>query len=264
MPIEKYNTRAQTIDSLLCVGLDADFDKLPERFRQMKNPQFEFNIWIIEQTHEYAAAFKSNIAFYEARGSQGIQELKQTMEYLQEKHPEIYTICDCKRADIGNTNNGYVTSLFDWFGFDAITINPYLGREAVQPFLDRKNKGCIILCRTSNPGAGELQDLVVNKKPIWQIIAEKVRDEWNGNNNCLLVVGATIPAEMEKIRALVGDMTFLVPGVGAQGGSVQDVLRAGRNSQGLGVIINSSRGIIFADSPQKEAQKLRDEIRHSQ
>lgn len=261
MIIDKYNQRARKINSLLCVGLDADFEKLPERFKETDHPQFEFNKWIIEETHEYAAAFKANSAFYEARGDKGIQELKKTMEYLQKDYPDIFTICDCKRADIGNTNNGYVDSFFDWFGFDAITLHPYLGKEALQPFLGRSDKGSIILCRTSNPGAGELQDLEVEGKKIWQIVAEKVSKEWNKNNNCLLVVGATYPDEMKKIRELVGDMTFLVPGIGAQGGDIKSVLKAGLNTKGLGLIINSSRGVIFSTDPQKEARKLCEDIR---
>ena len=260
-PIEKYNTRAKKINSLLCVGLDADFAKLPETFKKEKFPQFEFNIWIIEETNEYAAAFKANSAFYEARGDKGMLELKMTMEYLQKNYPEIFTINDAKRADIGNTNAGYVTAIFDWLGFDAMTIHPYLGQEAIQPFLDRKDKVPIILCRTSNPGAGEFQDLLVEEKPLWQIVAEKVSKNWNKNKNCMLVVGATYPEEMKRIRSLVGEMTFLVPGIGAQGGDVKSVLKAGLNSAGLGLVINSSRGIIFADNPKLEAKKLCEEMR---
>ena len=261
MIIEKYNQRAKKINSLLCVGLDSDFEKIPEKFKSKENPQYEFNKWIIGETHEYAAAYKLNIAFYEARGDQGVRELKLTMDYLRMNHPEIFTICDAKRADIGNTNTGYVTSLFDWFGFDAVTLHPYLGEEALQPFLERKDKGCIILCRTSNPGAGEFQDLLVNNKPLWQVVAEEVSSKWNRNNNCLLVVGATYPEEMKKIRSLVGGMTFLVPGIGPQGGDLEKVMKAGLNSEGLGLIIHSARGIIFADNPKEEARKLSEEIR---
>lgn len=267
MIIDKYNKRAREINSLLCVGLDADFSKIPEKFKKMEFPQFEFNKWIISGVHNFAAAIKCNSAFYEARGDQGIKELKMTMEFLQKNYPDIFTICDCKRADIGNTNQGYVDSLFDWFGFDAVTLHPYLGSEALLPFLERKDKGCIILCRTSNPGAGEFQDLDVQHPmlhknvPLWQIVAEKVSQDWNKSNNCMLVVGATYPEEMKKIRSLVGDMTFLVPGIGAQGGNLEAVMKAGLNSAGLGLIINSSRGIIFSDNPKEEAQKLCEEIR---
>ena len=244
MVIDKYNKRAKKINSLLCVGLDSDFNKIPKRFLKKKFPQFEFNKWIIEETGEYAAAIKCNSAFYEARGDKGITELKKTTEYLQKNYPDIFLIGDCKRADIGNTNHGYVDSFFDYFNFDAITLHPYLGKEALLPFLDRKDKGCIILCRTSNPGAGELQDLKIQEpfnsvqgKPLWQVVAERVSKNWNKNNNCMLVVGATGPKEMKILRALVGDMTFLVPGIGAQGGDLKAVFKVGLNSAGLGLII---------------------------
>ena len=261
MIVDKYNRRAKRIDSLLCVGLDSDFAKIPKRFKIKKFPQFEFNKWIIKETHEYAAAYKANSAFYEARGDKGIAELKMTIDYLKAKHPDIFTILDAKRADIGNTNHGYVSAIFDWLGFDAVTLHPYLGKEALQPFLDRKDKVSIILCRTSNTGAGEFQDLKIKGKALWQIVAEKVSKSWNKNKNCMLVVGATYPKEMEKIRNLAGDMTFLVPGIGAQGGSIRSVLKAGLNKKSLGLIINSSRGIIFSSSPKEEARKLCEEIR---
>lgn len=248
-PIEKFNSRADKINSLLCVGLDP-----------VEPGQFEFNKRIIDQTAQFAAAFKPNIAFYEAYGEQGLKELKLTMEYLQKNYPDIFTICDAKRADIGSTNEGYVKAIFDYFGFDAMTLHPYLGAEALEPFLSRKDKASIILCRTSNPGAGELQDLQSDGKPLWQIVAEKISKEWNKNNNCMLVVGATYPVELKKIREIAGDMTFLVPGVGAQGGSVKEAVQAGINSKGKGMIINSARGIIFAADPAAEAKKLRDEI----
>ncbi len=262
--IEKFDKRAKEINSLVCVGLDADIAKIPERFLEMEHPQFEFNKWIIEETHEFTASYKLNSAFYEARGDQGMRELKMTMDYLIEKHQDIVTIDDAKRADIGNTNNGYVQSVFDWMGFDSITLHPYLGQEALQPFLDRADKASIILCRTSNPGSPEFQDIQSDGKTMWQIVAESVATKWNKKNNCMLVVGATYPEEMKKVRSLVGDMTFLVPGIGAQGGSVEEVMEAGKNSAGRGLIINSARGIIFSDNPKEEAQKLRDEIRKYQ
>ncbi|MCC6323317.1 orotidine-5'-phosphate decarboxylase [Candidatus Nomurabacteria bacterium] len=257
----KYDIRAKEIDSLLCVGLDSDFAKLPEGFRALEFPQFEFNKWIIDQTAEYTASFKVNSAFYEARGDQGIRELKMTIDYINTKHPTIFTILDAKRADIGNTNNGYVEFIYDWLGFDSFTVHPYLGHEAVQPILDRTDKTTIILCRTSNPGARDFQDLIVDGKMVYEIVAKKVSQEWNTNNNCMIVVGATYPEEMKKIRGIVGDMTFLVPGIGAQGGSVEEVVKSGLNSKGLGLIIHSARGIIFAENPKLEAQNLRDEIR---
>ncbi len=260
-PIEKYNTRAQKINSLLCVGLDPDFEKIPERFRVMEYPQFEFSKWIIEETHEYAASYKTNSAFYEARGVEGMKELKMMIDYLKENYPDIFTILDAKRGDIGNTNKGYVTYAFDWLGFDSVTLHPYLGQEALQPFLERKDRVSVILCRTSNPGAGELQDLASKGKMLWRIVAEKVSEEWNKNNNCMLVVGATYPEEMRKIREVTGGMTFLVPGIGKQGGDLEAVMKNGLNSEGLGLLISSTSGVIFAENPKEEARKLCEEIR---
>jgi orotidine-5'-phosphate decarboxylase len=258
--VEKYNRRVDQVDSLLCVGLDSDFARLPERFRTDELPQFAFNRRVIEQTHAYASAYKPNMAFYEARGEAGLTALARTLDYLRAQHPDILTICDAKRADIGSTNQGYVEAIFDRLGFDAVTLNPYLGREALEPFLARADKGCILLCRTSNPGAGELQDLDVGGKPLWQIVAERVRDHWNTRGNCMLVAGATYPGELRHIREIVGDMLLLVPGIGAQGGDVEQTVRAGQTPTGNGMIINSSRGIIFADDPAAAARSLRDTI----
>lgn len=260
MIIDKYNRRVDKVNSLVCVGLDTEFGKLPEEFKKLEYPQFEFNKWIIEQTAEFAAAFKPNIAFYDAQGEQGLKELQMTMEYLQEFHPDLFTICDAKRADIGNTNNGYVTEIFDWLGFDAMTLNIYGGKEAMKPFLDRADKGCIFWCRSSNPGASEFQDLKVEGKPLWQIVAEHISSDWNYNKNCMLVFGATYPEELANARKLMPEMTFLVPGLGAQGGDVAATIKAGLDSNKRGMIVNSARGIIFAKDPAAEARKLRDEI----
>jgi len=262
-PIEKYNKRAKEINSLLCVGLDADFDKLPEQYKKLggSESQFQFNKYIIDTTYPYASAFKPNVAFYEARGTDGIEALKKTMNYIHANYPDVFTILDAKRADIGNTNNGYVTSIFDWLGFDAVTVNPYLGSEAIKPFLDRIDKCSIILAKTSNPGARELQDCVLeNKEILWQHIARKVADEWNTNNNLMIVMGATVPDDVAIARRITGEMTFLVPGIGAQGGDIKNTVTNGINKEGLGLIINSSRGIIFSGDPSGEAKKLRDEI----
>ena len=258
--VEKYERRADAANSLLCVGLDSDFGRLPAHFRSEPLPQFAFNRWIIEQTHACVSAYKPNIAFYEARGEEGIKALGETMAYLQAHHPDILTICDAKRADIGSTNQGYVAAIFDRLGFDAVTLNPYLGREALAPFLERKDKACIILCRTSNAGAGEFQDLVVGGRPLWYVIAQRVSAEWNVHGNCMLVAGATYPDELARIRALVGEMTLLVPGVGAQGGAIARTVRAGLNAQRKGMIVNASRSVIFAADPAEAARTLRDAI----
>lgn len=261
--IDKYNQRAEAVNSLLCVGLDSAINKLPERFRSEYHPQFAFNRWIIEQTHAYASAYKPNIAFYEAQGDQGLHELKLTLDYLRENHPDIFTICDAKRGDNSTSNGGYVEAIFDWLGFDAITLQPYMGSKVLQPFLARQDKGCIILCRTSNPGDEELQDLqLADGKTLWQTVAEKVGHSWNANENCMLVVGATRPDELRQVRAIVGEMTLLVPGIGEQGGSVQAAVTAGLNTERKGMIINASRSIIFMVDPAAEARSLRDEINH--
>jgi orotidine-5'-phosphate decarboxylase len=258
--LQKLERRMEAVKSLVCVGLDPDMRYVPERFRGAALPMFEFGKWMIEQTHEFAAAFKPNMAFYEARGVLGLEELERTMEYLRAEHPEIVTICDAKRADIGNTNRGYVTAIFDTMGFDAVTLHPYLGREALLPFLEREDKASIVLCRTSNPGAGEFQDLLADGKPLWWRVAERVSGEWNAKGNCMLVVGATYPEEMRAIRAVAPEMTFLVPGVGAQGGDVAAVVAAGLNATGKGLLISSSRAILQASDPAAAARTLRDEI----
>jgi orotidine-5'-phosphate decarboxylase len=258
--VGKYDRRVDRANSLLCVGLDSDYEQIPERFKEAGLPQFAFNQWIIEKTYPHVSAYKLNMAFYEARGDEGIRALKLTLEYLSDHHPDILTICDAKRGDIGSTNEGYASAIFDWFGFDAATLSPYLGQEALSAFLGRADRGCIILCRTSNPGAGEFQDLEIDGKPLWQIVAERVSSDWNRNGNCMLVAGATYPAELKAIRRIVGDMTLLVPGIGAQGGNVEQTVRAGLNAHGRGMIINSSRAILFADDPAHAARSLRDAI----
>lgn len=259
--LDRLGARIEAVDSMLCVGLDSAVRRLPHRFAQADRPQLAFNRWVIDQTHPYVAAYKPNMAFYEARGAAGWDELAETLAYLRTVEPRIFTICDAKRADIDSTNAGYVAGLLDGLGFDAVTLHPYLGQEALRPFLDRADKACIVLCRTSNQGAGELQDLETPGGPLWEVVASRVRDEWNANGNCMLVVGATYPAELARARALCPDMTFLVPGVGAQGGDVSAVIEAGVDSHGRGLLINASRSIIFAEDPAAEARQLRDEIR---
>ncbi|MCU0512469.1 MAG: orotidine-5'-phosphate decarboxylase [Anaerolineae bacterium] len=258
--IAKYNARVDEINSLLCVGLDADAASLPEVFRQQPHPQFAFNRHIIEQTHDYAAAYKPNLAFYEAAGEAGWQSLRLTLDYLRAHHPHIVIVGDAKRGDIGSTSEAYARSLFDDLGFDAVTLNPYLGRDALEPFLSRADKGCIILCRTSNPGSGEFQTLRVDNQPLWWLVAQRVCQEWNSRDNCLLVMGATYPDEMRQVRALVGEMTLLIPGIGAQGGGIRQTVTAGRNQAGKGMMINAARSILLADQPGAAARELRDTI----
>ncbi len=246
-------------NSLLCVGLDSDINKLPDYIKVSDNPQFEFNKAIIEATHDLVCAYKPNSAFYEAEGKEGIEQLRKTIHYLKEKYPEIPVILDAKRADIGSTNEGYVKFAYDYLGVDAITLHPYLGREALKPFLEKRDKEVFILCRTSNPGAGEFQDLMINGKPLYQVVAEKVAKEWNYYSNCGLVVGATYPDELDIVRHIVGNCPILIPGIGAQGGDVEKTVKAGVDNDGQNALINSSRGIIFASNNRDFAKRAREE-----
>ena len=253
---EKLDRIVKKNKSLVCVGLDSDVEKIPG-----KKSQFLFNKSIIEATYTQVCSYKLNTAFYESIGLKGILQLKLTTKYLKDKYPEIPIIIDAKRGDIGNTNRGYVQFVFTYLGADAVTVHPYLGAEAIGPFLERKDKGIIILCRTSNRGAGEFQDLKVKGAPLYKIVAENVVKKWNKNKNCLLVVGATYPAELKEVRKIVGqDLTLLVPGIGAQGGDIKATLSAGLNKNKAGLIINSSRAIIFSKNPREEAKKLKENI----
>lgn len=240
--LQKLEKAIKKSNSLLCVGLD--------------NGDFKFNKKIIEQTFDLVCTYKPNSAFYEAKGAKGIEELKKTFNYIQRKYPWIPLILDAKRADIGNTNAGYVKFVFKYLKADAITLHPYLGKEALQPFLEQKEKGCFILCKTSNPGAGEFQDM----NNLYLAVAQNVSKSWNTNKNCGLVVGATYPRDLAKVRKIAGNMPILVPGIGAQGGDLKTTLKAGLTKQKSGLIINSSRGIIFAENPRQAALNLRNEI----
>jgi orotidine-5'-phosphate decarboxylase len=263
----KLQQRIEKTQSHLCVGLDVDIAKIPERFQKEKHPQLAFNKWLIEQTAPYVAAYKLNLAFYEARGAQGMQELEETLAWVRSFDESIWLIGDAKRGDIGNTSAAYATSLFDHLNFDAATINPYLGQDAIQPFLDRQDKVSIVLCKTSNPGSGEIQDaLVVSEekgtpRPLYEHVAERVAQHWNQNHNCMLVVGATYPEQLAQIRKCVGDeMFFLIPGIGAQGGDLQKTLEAGLNAQRTGVLITTSRQVIYAEDPKSVVQDLHEQI----
>lgn len=264
---QKLDAISNKNNSLLCVGPDPDIDKLPEIVKKEQYPQFVFNKAIIDATHDVVNAYKPNAAFYEQQGAHGIAQLKLTCDYIHDTYPEIPIIFDAKRGDIGSTNKGYAQFAFEYLRVDAITLHPYLGKEALEPFLEYKEKGCIILCRTSNPGAGEFQDLVQDGKHVYEIVAERVANDWNKNNNCFLVVGATYPKELSEVRKIVGDMTLLIPGIGAQGGDVQKTVEAGINSMKTGMIISTSRAVIFASSgddfapkAREAATKLRDQI----
>lgn len=245
---EKYNLIVKKNKSFVCIGLDSDFGKIPPHLKSEKHPQFVFNKKIIDKTFNLVCAYKINSAFYEARGAKGIEELKMTCDYLSKKYSDIPIILDAKRGDIGNTNDSYAKFMFGYLNADAITINPYLGEEANSSFLQFKDKGIFILCKTSNPGADEFQNLKISSKPLYQVIAEHVANRWNKNNNCILVVGATYLEELKTVRKIVGEMIFLIPGIGRQGGDLAKTIEFGINSKKSGIIINSSRDIIFASS----------------
>jgi len=243
---EKLEKIVSKNNSLLCVGLDVDKDKISK-------PILEFNKEIIDSTKDLVCSYKLNMAFYEALGREGFDILEKTIRYIPN---EIVVILDGKRNDIGNTVKKYAKSLFEKLNSDAITINPYLGIDGVQPFLDYKDKCSFILCRTSNPSAIDFQDLVINDKPLFELVAEKIK-QWNTNNNCGAVVGATYPDELKKIRKILGkDIPILIPGIGAQGGNVKKTVK----SAGENAIIVSSRGIIYSKNPKESASNLRNEI----
>jgi orotidine-5'-phosphate decarboxylase len=246
----------------VCVGLDSGYDQIPEKVKSSGSPEealFVFNRDIIDATYDLVCAYKLNAAFYEAQGDEGFHALTRTVQYIKDTHPHIPIILDAKRADIGSTNLGYVHAAFDIIGADAITVHPYLGKEALAPFLARKERGVIVLAKTSNPGAGEFQDLLVGqaREPLYQVVARSVANSWNTNGNCALVVGATYPADLRSVRSIVGDMPILIPGIGAQRGEVEATVTAGKDSRGWGMIINSSRGIIYASKGDDFAQAAR-------
>jgi len=252
-------------NSLVCVGLDPEPRKFPDRFRDAPGGIFEFNKAIIDATRDFVCAYKPQFAHYAAQAAEN--QLEHTIEYIKSTCPNAIVILDSKRGDIGSTAEQYAQEAFERYGADAVTVNPYLGRDSVEPFLKHADKGVIILCRTSNPGAKDFQDLDVGGRKLFQVVAERVAKEWNAEGNCMLVVGATYPDELADIRARVGDLPFLVPGVGAQGGDVAKAVKNGKTGAGTGLIISSSRAILyassgpnFADAARKAAQELRDAI----
>jgi orotidine-5'-phosphate decarboxylase len=263
--MQALRTRWQQADSLVCVGLDPEPAKFPAAFGRDTDAVFDFCRAIVDATAPYVCSFKPQIAHFAALGAEGA--LQRLIAHIHATHPGIPVILDSKRGDIGSTAQHYATEAFDRYGADAVTANPYLGRDSVQPFLDRHDRGVVILCRTSNPGAGDLQDLPVDGRPLYQHVAEKVAREWNDNGNCALVVGATWPGQLRDVRAIAGDVPFLVPGVGAQGGDVEAVVTNSRTADGTGMIVSSSRAILyasngkdFAEAAAEAAKTLRDEI----
>jgi orotidine-5'-phosphate decarboxylase len=266
--LEKLDACVTKNNSLLCIGLDPDMQKLPSGLKNIESSYFIFNKAIVDATHDLVCAYKPNTAFYEALGSNGIEELKLTCDYIVENYPEVPIILDFKRGDIGNTNNFYAQFAFDYLGADAVTVHPWSGAEGMQSFLSREDKGIIVWCKGSNPGSAEFQDLKVDGRKLYLHVAENVAKNWNKSGNCLLVVGATYPEELAEVRKLIGDeMVILVPGTGAQGGDVEASVKAGLNGGGRGVIISTSRAILYnvdsedyAEVARAKAIEARDEI----
>jgi orotidine-5'-phosphate decarboxylase len=260
----------QRNDSLVCVGLDPEPAKFPAHLRGDTDAIFTFCRAIVDATADVVCAFKPQIAHFAAHRAE--DALERLVAHIHAAHPGVPVILDAKRGDIGSTAQHYAQEAFVRYGADAVTVNPYLGRDSVQPFLDHAGKGVILLCRTSNPGSRDLQELVVSdasggSRKLYQHVAELVANEWNGHRNCALVVGATWPEELADVRSRVGDVPLLVPGVGAQGGDVEAVVKNGRTADGTGLMISSSRAILyasngedFADAARTAAQALRDEI----
>jgi orotidine-5'-phosphate decarboxylase len=252
-------------NSLVCVGLDPEPRKFPDKFRDAPGGIFEFNKAIVDATRDLVCAYKPQFAHYAAHAAEN--QLEHTIDYIKATAPNAVVILDSKRGDIGSTAEQYAHEAFERYGADAVTVNPYLGRDSVEPFLKHGDKGVIILCRTSNAGAKDFQDLDVGGKKLFQHVAERVAKEWNTAGNCMLVVGATYPEELADIRGRTGDLPFLVPGVGAQGGDVAKAVKNGKTAAGTGLVISSSRAILYASSgadfalaARKAATELRDAI----
>ena len=268
--ITSLKNRWSTANSLVCVGLDPEPSKFPAHLRDDPDATFAFCRAIVDATAEFVCCFKPQIAYFAARREE--DALERLIAHIQSAHPGIPVILDAKRGDMGTTAQQYAIEVFERYGADAVTLNPYQGIDAAQPFLDHADRGCVFLCHTSNPGARDFQELAVHSessssRPLYQHVAATIAEKWNSHGNCLLVVGATFPEELVQVRAIVGDMPLLIPGIGAQGGDVEAVVRNGCNTDGTGLIVSSSRAILyasdgedFADAARNVAKSLRDEI----
>lgn len=243
--------------SFLCIGLDVDLNKIPKHLLQSEDPIFEFNKAIIDATHDLAVSFKPNTAFYEAYGIKGWSSLQKTIEYINEKYPALFTIADAKRGDIGNTSSMYAKAFFEDLKFDSVTVAPYMGKDSVEPFLAFEGKHTIMLALTSNEGAFDFQTKEAEGKELYKTVLETSKS-WKNAGNLMYVVGATKAEYFTEVRKIVPDSFLLVPGVGAQGGSLAEVCKFGMN-QNVGLLINSSRGIIYASDGADFAEKARAE-----
>ncbi len=244
---EKLQQAWKTSGSMVCVGLDPQLDRLPSSIRASRNPLLEFNKRIIDATIAHACCYKPQFAYY--AGENRLDELFDTMAYLREVAPDRVVILDAKRGDIGSTADQYAREAFEVYQADAVTVNPYMGGDTLVPFTRFAEKGVVVLCKTSNAGSAELQDLVLEKgHPLYMEVARNAAASWNENNNLALVVGATYPDELARIRSVIGEIPLLVPGIGAQGGDLEATLKAGLCADGWGLMINSSRGILYAST----------------
>lgn len=245
----------QKNNSLLCVGLDPDPAKFPEHLRGRDDAIFGFCADIVDATADLVCAFKPQIAYFAAHRAE--EQLEALIAHIHDNHPGIPVILDAKRGDIGSTAEQYAIEAFERYKADAVTVNPYMGRDSVDPYLAYPEKGVILLCRTSNAGGSDLQFLDVGGEKLYERVARLVATEWNRNGQCALVVGATFPAEIARVREIVGDIPLLVPGIGAQGGDIEATVRAGRTANGGGLMINSSRAILFAGKDEHFAASAR-------
>ena len=252
--------------SFLCIGLDVDLNKIPKHLLEEEDPIYAFNKAIIDATHHLAVAYKPNTAFYEAYGIKGWKALEKTINYLNQNYPEIFTIADAKRGDIGNTSSMYAKAFFDDLGFDSVTVAPYMGKDSIEPFLAFEDKHTILLALTSNEGAFDFQTQKIDGREVYKTVLETSKS-WKNSKNLMYVVGATKAEYFKEIRSIVPDSFLLVPGVGAQGGNLQEVCKYGMNEK-VGLLINSSRGIIyaskgndFAEKANQEAKKLQEQMK---
>lgn len=257
MTTQQLTAEIRKKNSFLCIGLDVDLDKIPQHLLATEDPIFEFNKAIIDATHDLAVAYKPNTAFYEAHGLKGWVALEKTINYLNNKHPEIFTIADAKRGDIGNTSAMYAKAFLQDLNFDSVTVAPYMGCDSVEPFLAVKNKFTILLALTSNSGAFDFQTRATHGHELYKQVLETSKT-WENSDNLMYVAGATKGEYFKEIRQIVPDSFLLVPGVGAQGGRLADVCRYGLNSN-VGLLVNSSRGIIYASGKEDFAEKAREE-----
>ena len=257
MTTQKLVQQIKHKKSFLCIGLDVDLSKIPQHLLELEDPIFEFNKDIIDATHDLCVSYKPNMAFYEAYGLKGWQSLEKTITYINEKYPEIFTIADAKRGDIGNTSTMYAKAFLEDLDFDSVTVAPYMGKDSVEPFLAFENKHTILLALTSNEGAFDFQTKNVDGEELYKVVIETSK-RWKNSQNLMYVVGATKVEYFSEIRKIVPDSFLLVPGVGAQGGSLQEVCKYGMNDT-IGLLINSSRAIIYAASGEDFAQKAREE-----